>query len=108
MYSFAIVALLALATLKLVDFVVDNVPGIERFRSLGTFVVGIGSVWILDYSLFEGFGIEVRDQRTGLWMTGFLVAGLTVAWRAMFAWLTHERAAGDETLGVQSPIRRVA
>ena len=43
-----------------------------------------------------------------VWMTGFLVAGLTVPWRAMFAWLTHEKAAGDETLGVHSPMRRVA
>src|SRR4051812_37635400 len=38
MYHFAIVALLALATLKLVDFLVDNIPGLERFRSLGTFL----------------------------------------------------------------------
>ena len=108
MYHFAIVALLALATLKLVDFVVDNVAILERFRSLGTFVVGIGAVWMLDYSLFDGFAVTVRDRATGLWMTGFLVAGLTVPWRAMFAWLTHEKAAGDETLGVHSPMRRVA
>ena len=108
MYHFAIVALLALATLKLVDFVVDNVAILERFRSLGTFVVGIGAVWMLDYSLFDGFAVAVRDRATGLWMTGFLVAGLTVPWRAMFAWLTHEKAAGDETLGVHSPMRRVA
>ena len=108
MYHFAIVALLALATLKLVDFVVDNVAILERFRSLGTFVVGIGAVWMLDYSLFDGFAVAVRDRNTGLWMTGFLVAGLTVPWRAMFAWLTHEKAAGDETLGVHSPMRRVA
>lgn len=108
MYHFAIVALLALATLKLVDFVVDNVAILERFRSLGTFVVGIGAVWMLDYSLFDGFVVAVRDRTTGLWMTGFLVAGLTVPWRAMFAWLTHEKAAGDETLGVHSPMRRVA
>ena len=108
MYHFAIVALLALATLKLVDFIVDNVSSLERFRSLGTFVVGIGAVWMLDYSLFDGFAVDVRDHNTGLWMTGFLVAGLTVPWRAMFAWLTHEKATGDETLGVHSPMRRVA
>lgn len=108
MYHFAIVALLALATLKLVDFVVDNVSGLERFRSLGTFVVGIGAVWMLDYSLFDGFAVDVRDHASGVWMTGFLVAGLTVPWRAMFAWLTHEKATADETLGVHSPIRRAA
>ena len=108
MYNFAIVALLALATLKLVDFLVDNLPGLERFRSLGTFLVAMAGVWMLDYSLFEGFGIGVRDQNTGIWMTGFFVAGLTVPWRAMFAWLTHEKATTDETLGQRSPMRRVA
>ena len=108
MYNFAIVALLALATLKLVDFLVDNLPGLERFRSLGTFLIAMGAVWMLDYSLFEGFGIDVRDHNTGIWMTGFFVAGLTVPWRAMFAWLTHEKATVDETLGHHSPMRRVA
>jgi hypothetical protein len=108
MYHFAIVALVALGTLKLVDFVVDNVSLLERFRSLCTFVVAIGTIWFLDYSLFDGFDIAVRDRDTGVWITGFLVAGMTVPWRAMFAWLTHEKAMGDETLGHHSPMRRVA
>lgn len=108
MYHFAMVALLALATLKLVDFIVDNVKGLDRFRSLGTFVVAVGAVLFLDYSMFDGFGIDIRDRDTGVWMTGFLVAGMTVPWRAVFAWLTHEKAATDETLGHHSPMRRVA
>jgi hypothetical protein len=108
MYNFAIVALLALGTLKLVDFVVDNVSALERFRSLCTFIVAVGTVWALDYSLFDGFGIAVRDRDNGMWITGFLVAGMTVPWRAMFAYLTHEKATGDETLGHHSPMRRVA
>jgi hypothetical protein len=33
---------------------------------------------------------------------------MTVPWRAMFAYLTHEKATGDETLGHHSPMRRVA
>jgi hypothetical protein len=108
MYHFAIVALLALGTLKLVDFVVDNVSFLERFRSLSTFIVAIGAVWALDYSLFDGFAIPVRDRDAAVWITGFLVAGMTVPWRAAFAWLTHEKATGDETLGHHSPMRRVA
>ncbi|MFZ6005934.1 MAG: hypothetical protein ACOYXM_18590 [Actinomycetota bacterium] len=108
MYHFAIVALLALGTLKLVDFVVDNVSGLERFRSLFTFIVAIAAIWSLDYSLFDGFGIGVRERDTGMWITGFLVAGMTVPWRALFAYVTHEKATGDETLGHHSPMRRVA
>jgi hypothetical protein len=108
MYHFAIVALLALATVKLVDFLTDNVPGLDRLRSLMTFVVAIGAVWVLDYSVFDGWGIDIRNSDTGIWVTGFLVAGMTVPWRAVFGWLTHDRATVDETLGHHEPIRKVA
>ncbi len=108
MYHFAIVALLALATLKLVDFIADNVSGLERLRSLMTFAGAIAAVWLLDYSMFDGFGVDVRNDATGTWITGFIVAGLTVPWRALFGWLTHDRATVDETLGQHTPIRRAA
>ena len=108
MYNFAVVALLALATVKLVDFLSDSVGSLHRMRSLLTFVFGIGAVWALDYSMFDGFGIETRNHATGVWMTGFMVAGCTVAWRAMFAWLTHDRAEDDESLGVHGTLRRAA
>ena len=39
MYDFAIVALLALATLKLVDFLTDSVPQLRNMRTLLTFVI---------------------------------------------------------------------
>lgn len=99
MYQFAIVALLALAVVKLVDFIDGAVPIVAGFRSLFTFLLGIGAVWALDYSLFEGFGIVTRNRDMGLLLTGFVVAGLTVPWRAVFGWMTHNRAAADETLG---------
>jgi len=105
MYTFAVVALLALATLKLVDFLADNVPGAASLRSLLTFVVGVGAVWMIDYSLFDGFGVTVRNHAMGTWATGFVVAGMTVPWRALFAYLTHDRAAGDETLGEHGGLR---
>jgi hypothetical protein len=105
MYQFAIVALLALAVVKLVDFVDGIIPGLSGFRSLLTFVIGIASVWALDYNLFSGFGIVTRNENMALLMTGFIVAGLTVPWRALFGYMTHDRAAGDETLGGASHMR---
>ncbi len=105
MYQFAIVALLALAVVKFVDFVDGAVPVISGFRSLLTFILGIGAVWALNYSIFEGFGITTRSQDLGMLMTGFVVAGLTVPWRALFGWMTHNRAADDETLGGSRGIR---
>lgn len=108
MYHFAIVALLALAVVKLVDFLTDNVPALRRLQSLLTFVGGVGAAWLLDYSLFDGFRVSVRSHTGGMWLTGFVIAGMTVPWRAMFGWLTHDRATGDETLGAHTPLRRAA
>ena len=105
MYAFAIVAMLALATVKLVDFLSDAVPMLRPMRSLATFVVSIGAVLALDYSLFDGFGITVRNHAMGLWATGMMVAGMTVTWRAVFGYLTHDKAASDETLGEHRVIR---
>lgn len=108
MYNFAIVALLAVGTVKLVDFLSDTLPIIKPYRSLLTFVVGIGAVLALDYSLFAGWGVAVRNRTMGVWITGFAVAGMTVAWRAVFAYLTHDRATLDESLGEHRPLRKAA
>ena len=104
MHDFAVVSLLALAIVKLVDFVGDGL-GLRTLRSPLTFVAGVGAALALDYSLFAGWDISVRNDDIGWLMTGFVVAGLTVAWRAVFAYLTHERATRDETLGERSPLR---
>ena len=109
MYHFALVALMALAVLKVVDVLTDNVEALQRFRSLLTIAFGVGIVLWLDYSIFEGWNIAIEDRDTGLWLTGFMVAGMTVPWRAVFGYLTHDRATGDETLGHHSPmIKRAA
>ena len=108
MYDFALVALLALAVLKVVDVLTDNVEALQRFRSLLTIALAIGSVMWLDYSIFEGFDVAISDRDAGLWLTGFMVAGMTVPWRAVFGYLTHDRAAGDETLGQHTPLKRAA
>ncbi len=108
MYTFAIVALMALAVVKLVDFMVDFLPETTGIRTLLTFVASFGGMWVLDYSMFEGFGVAVRDHVTGVWVTGFLVAGMTSAWRAVFGYLTHDHATLDETLGDHGGLRKVA
>src|SRR5512143_3980311 len=108
MYDFAVVALLALATLKLVDFLTDAVPQLTRVRSLLTFVVAVGATLLIDYSVFSAWGVPIRNATVGTWVTGFIVAGMTVPWRALFGYLTHDRAAADETLGEHTPKVRAA
>ena len=107
MYDFAVIALLALAVVKLVDFVCELVD-VKGFRSPLTFVAGIGLALLLDYSMFAGWDVAIRDADTGMWVTGFVIAGMTVPWRAVFGWLTHERAASDETLGEHISLRKAA
>ena len=109
MYHFAIVVLMSLALVKAVDFVVDQSAGFERMRSILTFIGGIGAMWAMDYSLFRAWGVEVTSDWMGVWATGFIVAGLTVVWRAVFSYLTHHRSPVDEPLGDHHPIlERVA
>ena len=108
MYDFAVVALLALGTVKLVDFLSDYIPPLKAMRSLLTFIAAVGVVVALDYSLFAGYDIAIRNETLGVWVTGFMVAGVTVAWRAVFGYLTHDRATRDETLGEHPPLRRAA
>jgi hypothetical protein len=108
MYHFAIVALLALATLKLVDYLDDAFPGIDKLKGLLTFAAAIGSVYLIDYSMFDGFGVAVREDWTGTVVTGFIVAGMTVPWRAVFGYLTHDKAEADETLRAHDHLRRAA
>lgn len=104
MYDFALVALMALALVKTVDFVVDQMSGLEKMRSLLTFAGGIGTMWLLDYSLFDAWAVEIRDATLGIWITGFIVAGMTVVWRAAFSYLTHHNSPIDETLGDHHPL----
>ena len=104
MYHFGLIVLMALALVKLVDFVVDQNAGLERMRSLLTFAGGIGFMWMLDYSLFESWGVAVREQWMGLWATGFIVAGTTVVWRGVFSYLTHHQSPIDESLGAHRPL----
>jgi hypothetical protein len=108
MYDFAIVALLALATVKLIDFLSDAVPAMQRVRSLATFVIAVGATLLIDYSVFRGWGAGIRNDTVGVWVTGFIVAGMTVPWRALFGYLTHDRAEADETLGAHTPNVRAA
>lgn len=108
MYTFAIIALLGLATVKLVDVICDYVPPFSPIRSLLTFIVAVGGVWALDFSMFTGWDTVVRNSDVGMVVTGLAVAGITVAWRALFGYLTHDRATLDETLGEHASLHRAA
>src|SRR5207248_7762355 len=55
MYTFAVVALLGLAVLKIADLLEDFVPGLSRIHALLTYALAVAAAVALDYSMFKGF-----------------------------------------------------
>jgi hypothetical protein len=87
MYHFAVVALLALATLKVVDLLEGLLPAVSRWRNLLTFALAIAAAVAIDYSVFAGYDIPVRETWMGTWGTGLIIGSLAAAWQALFAFL---------------------
>ena len=86
MYTLAVTVLLGLAVVTLVDALADLVPGSSHRRGVVTIALAVVGVFALDYSMFEGFGVALRENWMGTLLTGFVVAGTTGAWRALLAW----------------------
>ena len=94
MYQFAVVALMGLAVLKVVDLIEELVPALGRFRTVATFAVAVAAVVALDYSVFAGFDVTLRDASVGPWVTGVIVGSLASVWQAALGWLgSAERVA---------------
>ena len=87
MYEFAIVALLALAVVKFADFIVGPVPALDNFRAWLHLRPRHRRRLHPRLSLFEGYGIAVRNEDMGMILTGFMIAGLTTPWRVLFSWM---------------------
>ena len=87
MYHFAAIALLALALFKVVDVLEDLVPGVTKWHTLATMILGIGGAFALDYRPFDGYGIDFREEWMSTAATGLVLAGFTSVWRAAFHWL---------------------
>lgn len=87
MYTLAVVLLLGLALCKIVDVLDGLVPGLARLRGLATLALAVAVTAAMDYSLFAGFGVELREAWMGTVLTGAVLAGTTSVWRAAFNWL---------------------
>lgn len=94
MHDFLITILLGLALFKVVDLLEEVMPGVTRLHSVVTLALALVGVWFLDYSMFAGYDIALRDADMGVWVTGLFVAGATSIWRAVFHYLGS--AEGEE------------
>lgn len=109
MYHFAVTVLLGLALFKIVDLVEDHVPALTRWHAVATMVFGVAGCYALDYSLFSGFGIGLRETWMGSVFTGLVIAGTTSVWRAAFHWLgSSEGDAPDVRHPIHSKPRMAA
>lgn len=105
MYEFATVALLALATTKVVDLTRHVVDVTRAVRLTLGFVLGIAFVWATDYSMFAGWGIEFRDAWMGPAATGLVIGGLAAAWHELLDVLASSaRRSYDQASEIESRI----
>ncbi|HEX2119584.1 MAG TPA: hypothetical protein VHF91_10400 [Acidimicrobiales bacterium] len=86
MHEFAVVALLGLVALKVTDLVVDNAPGLDRIRTLFTFTLAVVFAVAIDFSLFDGYGITVREAWMGTVGTGLVIGALSSVWSTLLGW----------------------
>ena len=103
MHEFAVVTLLGLVALKVTDLVLENVPGLDRIRTLFIFTLGVLFAVALDFSLFDGYGIAVREGWMGTVGTGLVIGSLASAWTALLGWFGTTTLAGHKPAGNERP-----
>ena len=78
----------------MVDLLEGLSPSVSRVRALLTFALAIGVAVALDFSVFAGYNIPVRETWMGTWGTGLIIGALAAAWQVLFGFLgTESRAA---------------
>ena len=82
MYNFAILALLGLALWKTVGMVLGLIGKdfTSSVRALITLALGVVTAFVLDYSLFAGWGIEVSNTDVATTVTGLMIGGMAYVW----------------------------
>lgn len=106
MYTFAVILLLGLALFKIVDAFEDLAPGTAKLHGLLTLGIAVLGTFAIDFSLFDGWGVALRENWMGTFLTGAAVAGTTSVWRAAFHWLGSSEGEEPEVRHThRSPVR---
>ena len=107
MYQFAILAFGGLAVWLVGKLLAQHGPDMARASSLVLMAgLGVGYAYLVDYSLFSGWHMGVRNATIGHIMTGFILAGVAMLWDEaldfMRAW------SGAHNGEAKKPLRRAA
>ncbi len=73
MYEFGIVVLLGIGSFKVVDMLNEYVD-LSKIHTLLTIALGVAVAWVLDFSLFAQWNIDVRAEELGYIGTGLMIA----------------------------------
>jgi protein-S-isoprenylcysteine O-methyltransferase Ste14 len=87
MHDFLTVAFVGLAIFAVANFLEDLVPMLRRYHGFVMIALGVGAAYWMDYSMFRGWEITLRNDDTGLILTGLALAGTTSVWRGLHHWL---------------------
>ncbi|WP_338702878.1 hypothetical protein V2W30_36470 [Streptomyces sp. Q6] len=111
MYAFALLALLGLAVLAVAQIghrFLSRAPEFWAFVLVG---LGVGAAWLVDFDLFEIWGLPVRNDTIGITVTGLLIAGAGYFWRELlhfFAGLARKLTDEAASMEKSQQLRRVA
>ena len=73
--------------------------------------LGIGAVWLADFSLFAAWALPVRNHAIGVWLTGFAIAGAGYFWKIIlefFAGISRKFTDQARTMEKSEHLHRVA
>ncbi len=80
MYELGTAALLGLAVFALVEaigYFAEASRGLRLFLGL---LLALLLAWVIDYSLFSGWGVELRSDWMGPVLTGLTIGGIAGLW----------------------------
>src|SRR3954451_23463151 len=103
MYEFAVVTLFGLVALKVTDLLVDLVPSMDRIRTMLTFTLAVVAAVALDYSLFDGFGITIREAWMGTVGTGLVIRSVASVWATVLSCLATTSIAARAPAASERP-----
>jgi hypothetical protein len=107
MYEFAILVLAGLATAKTVDLLRSFAKDLPKSGVLlATMAVGVAYAYLLGFSVFAGWGVDVRSGTIGTVGTGLFMAGLAGAWHQSLAMLReHAHRSHGEASAIEARVR---
>ena len=111
MYVFGIAALLGLGAFALAMFADRFLSFAHELWAVVLVALGIGAAWLVEFDVFELWGIGERQHWIGVTLTGLMIGGLGLVYRGaghLIGVYTRKVADEAETIEKEKNLRRVA